>query len=668
MPLWGGKRGTAQKPKAKKAAAGPNTPAPSKKRKTAVEDTPLLELIEEEDKKIPKRPRSENSKWNKMIYDNLYCHGFSDEEVRMAQSPVEKDYLLDRLAGDRQKWIDGNISMGGPYWKSVREEFRDPNSPFAKLEPPNPDEEKDPALFEALCGIHSEKRDMAPWEEFTRECDAINSLGACGVLRGLLMVPVKKSLDNARIVCDGLELTVRLGVNTKFTETWKLATPHFIDALVKLLQGYHSEDMTTKEWWVDIKHYAKSILPEAAMDVVVDRKKDWAGVREDVDAVYVVPVLGEKLVGKVKRQLEAESCGAIVEKHVAILVGKDLTSQVLATNRKHFIATCKARGIDVMKPWAKKKQVSAMYNTVAIKEPATSPIDQYNFSIDAFVRGLAVRLGELVPLWSEQEVSNSTLEAGAKVTIHPSLLRAAKSTRKNLSDHLDTAEASAANIVSALKSKDAFFRKNDRGWRVDHAFWIGCCGIGASARVEAAVGACFKPLAGGTATEAQALANLKALKASKLVAFAGSHVGENMNDVIAWMESLAAGRAPGFKKIPNSGFVNTVLGAMANFAKVELPSGSGGSKKLTGADGVKELWKSVKDKDADGVDLEAVKYVCRFHWVLEPAEREKAQTMLDKVVAKTPAGIAVIAAAKAKVKKTTVDTRAMVDALFSSKK
>jgi len=127
------------------------------------------------------------------------------------------------------------------------------------------------------------------------------------------MVPVKKSLDNARNVCDGLELTVRLGVNTQFTEIWKLATPHFIDALVKLLQGYHSEDMTTKEWWVDIKHYAKSILPEAAMDVVVDRKKDWAGVREDVDAVYVVPVLGEKLVGKVKRQLEAESCGAIVE-------------------------------------------------------------------------------------------------------------------------------------------------------------------------------------------------------------------------------------------------------------------------------------------------------------------------------------------------------------------
>ena len=60
------------------------------------EDAPLLDKMDDGEKQN-QRPRTEVSKWNKMLFDNFYAFGFSEEEVRFAQSPFTGEYLLEVL-------------------------------------------------------------------------------------------------------------------------------------------------------------------------------------------------------------------------------------------------------------------------------------------------------------------------------------------------------------------------------------------------------------------------------------------------------------------------------------------------------------------------------------------------------------------------------------------
>ena len=135
-----------------------------------------------------------------MMHDNFYCHGFSEEEVRHAQDPKTLEYLLDVLEHDREAWNEGKLSMGQVYYADLRTRFRDPKSPFSLLEPDDENEERDEKLFQALCALHGEKRDDTLFTEYAGEVEIVNDLGLCGLFRGMLMVPVKKSIENARIV------------------------------------------------------------------------------------------------------------------------------------------------------------------------------------------------------------------------------------------------------------------------------------------------------------------------------------------------------------------------------------------------------------------------------------------------------------------------------------
>ena len=58
-------------------------------------------------------------------------------------------------------------------------------------------------------------------------------------------------------------------------------------------------------------------------------------------------------------------------------------------------------------------------------------------------------------------------------------------------DFVANSEATSANITDAIKKKDAFHKKNDRGWRVDACLWTYTAGSESMQRMEASVNESF---------------------------------------------------------------------------------------------------------------------------------------------------------------------------------
>ena len=294
-----------------------------------------------------------------MLYDNLYQYGFSEEEVRLAQSPDKKDYLLDRLRADHEQWEARSLTKGLKYWDAIRAEFRDPQSPYAQLEPDVEDEAQDPKLFQALVDLLGEDKSVAKFEEWCQEVSVINQTTCCAFFRAMLKTPPSKNLDNANMVALGMGVVALLELKTTYPRLVELMAGTFHACLQKTWIGYQNEEMTTKEWWEDNKEIASLLLPEASMDAVTGHQvvqKDWSPIEDHVHSVYESGSTGEKLMAKIKRQIEADSIGAVVKRITEKLNGHALNQAALDANRKEFVETLKTRGIDPSSPYAKKKK------------------------------------------------------------------------------------------------------------------------------------------------------------------------------------------------------------------------------------------------------------------------------------------------------------------------
>eukprot|EP00969_Alexandrium_andersonii_P245108 10832190-Alexandrium_andersonii.AAC.2 len=70
-------------PKLSRRATAKQAPAPKKKAKDPKRLIEQLEHSEKPSQQSVKRPRSEESCFNKMLWDNFYQHGFTEEELTM---------------------------------------------------------------------------------------------------------------------------------------------------------------------------------------------------------------------------------------------------------------------------------------------------------------------------------------------------------------------------------------------------------------------------------------------------------------------------------------------------------------------------------------------------------------------------------------------------------
>ena len=308
---------------------------------------------------------------------------------------------------------------------------------------------------------------------------------------------------------------------------------------------------------------------------------------------------------------------------------------------------------------------------IEAEDDVTSPIDHYNLFQDSLTRGVAAMQDDLEPIWSEKDIVDVP-PPPFKVVVDAKVIKNAKTTRRNLHKFLDPSEATAPQILLALKAKDKFYRKTDRGWRVDYAIWSSMAGRGAMKRLEGMTVKCFEHASGRVATELEAVTALKALKTSKILAFVGPQAVSNLDDVISWVEALSQCRAPVFKKMPTSTLVTRVLQCMSQYARPLIAAGAPAAARqpANGKPTIDAMWKDINDNpDQDKHELlKKLTYVNRFAWVLDPAERKPAETKLNAALKASKMGLAVVEAAKDRVKKSTTDTVSMVAGLFAKRR
>ena len=270
--------------------------------KAAGPDQPLLEKQEKQDcDHIAKkgRTRTDQNKFNKMLRDNLLAYGFKVEELKYLQSKVKGDYLLDRLNSDRELWRLGQLTMGSTYWMDFRAEFRNPDCPWAQMEPEDDTQVEDQECFECLVGLFTEPRETAAFELFSSSVTSMNDTTLCAYYRGLLMLPVQKGFDVCDLVVKGMECTARLDLQTSFKKRFGLMFDHFDETLQQVLHHYQNQDHTTKEWWTDTAHYSGLLLPAADMEKIVNRTKDWSPIAASVYKVHSIGGIGKMLTARI---------------------------------------------------------------------------------------------------------------------------------------------------------------------------------------------------------------------------------------------------------------------------------------------------------------------------------------------------------------------------------
>ena len=140
----------------------------------------LISMIEEQDVKETskaKRPRSEESAFQKLLQDNFYNHGFTENEITM----IVKDGVCctSEIQRDRERWMSKEITMGKGYYEAKRIKWRDPESAYAKLVPADADEELDEVLYEALVMLHENRKND---HHFFNWAADVNELGQASLV------------------------------------------------------------------------------------------------------------------------------------------------------------------------------------------------------------------------------------------------------------------------------------------------------------------------------------------------------------------------------------------------------------------------------------------------------------------------------------------------------
>ena len=647
MPRKGAAKAKAKSAQVKKA---------EKKNEKLIEKLEARVVPSEE--KAAKRARTEDSSFNKLLQDNFYSYGFTEEELCMYEKDGE--VCIDELKRDRQLWLEGKKQMGKNYYVAMRKKYRDPESPYGKLVVADQKVASDEQLFESLVALHETQKDNGPFYTWAEQVTDINQTSLVALLKNALITPVLRSLPNAMIVIETMRVVKRLRVDTTFPFEWSQAKLHSHMACKKQLADFHKQDLSTSDWWEQADEYATLLVPQEDTNKVMGASESWSSVKEHVAAVYASGPLGEQMVGKIMKQLELENVMAIVGPILAAFDNTPITLAALKASRKKFVEGIKASGVDPYEPFSKPKATVGTFRAVQVKTPAKCAYEQYSFAEDCMVLTRGIEQGDAPPMWCEDDLVPTKPER-----VEPcekSLFKGAITARKAVADSVDETEATALNISRAMKEKASFASSTDKMWRVTAAFWDSVVGTAASGRVHTSIVDCL-PKVGAAKTCELVLADLQALQKSKFLSFAGVTFQKSTLVVAGWVESVKANRPPKLEKLPTSDFANSVKEALGRLCTLKQE----GAAELCGKPAVEKMWEQLQQPAPDVGKEEDAQLLRRLYTWQYLLKKEQAKTVCEHILKlnkEHPASVNVVETVKDKASKNKVDTRAMVRGMF----
>jgi hypothetical protein len=661
------KAGAKAKAKAKSVAKGL---AEKKERET----TQLIDKTDGDemgDSKRKLRRRDSDQQIKKIVYDNF--RGWSDEEIYLRE--VNGSALYDRLRIDRRKWKSGEIEMGNKYYRELRVEFANPDAVEGRLKPTNPDDKQDDQLLAALTAMVTAKSHVNEFLDWAENVKNVNNFNLIAVYRQLLAMPPGRNVEYLTVSLAAMKMIKRLQLHETFPEPWALMRDHFDQCLVASVSQFKCQGRPVTFWWKAHRASASLVLPELSVDAAMAVQDKWVTVTEHVEAVWNSSAIGRALMDKAMRQVNLEKMSSVIDGFVRKMdtSGVAVSVAMLSASREELLQEMQRRCTDATKAFDTPKEIECMYRGVPIRLICTSPLDQYNIRVAAWIRGLAVDEELLIPLWCESE-----LIAGARAKtgrmVDDAVLTEAKNFRESAHDLLSVVEATGPNIEDVIKRKASFLQSVDRCCRLELAFWSSSIGDKAKMRVQASIKACL-PSVGRPMVLSTSLQALDKLGESKLMVFAGAGMQSMFKSVQGFVSSLKVGASPALDKAGDSAFMLSVKECLALFLTFDsrAAGASAGSADVVtvmyGEQAAKGRFAELAEvwgKNRDAVAYANVAILQAFNWLLGPAEQADLRKIGSAIVAKKSGDVSGGPAAKKSKKGAVapVDAKDLVAALF----
>lgn len=324
----------------------------------------------------------------------------------------------------------------------------------------------DKKLHHVLKHALSHNKRLEPLSEYVKSCKDMTQKNIAALLRGVLRLSPSSSVENATVLLDVLDFLLRIDTPKKFPETFEPCRPHFDAAALKTLVFCRKNKQTGKMWWLRYRATAKAWLPESAVDRIFACTTDFTSIAADTLAVYNSCRTGEALVKKAREQTLNAEVDTMIAVSMTQLFAQNVTAVTVEEAKTVFCERLAVLGKDPFATIVPTREFKVTYRKKLVMVPCTCIMSMWDAAKEATLRGLAVDMKLMEPLWCEDDLVDVVVGPMSAIEIAPELLMLAGMSRSACHAACNGAAATNEGIKSALRRKKLFFHQLDASFKV----------------------------------------------------------------------------------------------------------------------------------------------------------------------------------------------------------
>lgn len=625
---------------------------PAAKKVAAPKAETLIQQMEVDASADKKRPSSKRARRDldgqveKLVKDNFKTWSSQAVDVVLRDGLT----LRQTLARDKARNLRGELTMGKNYYAMMRKFFEDGESPGRKLKVSHKTDSENERLKEALFELTGHKSNLRPFVAFLDEDVVDNQRTVVAVLKAALDIKPDSGPKQANAVLEVMKWTIRNGVSKNFPAEVSICKDHFDLALTRSFVYMKKHDIGLDSWWAVHSEVLGLVVDPVAFEACLKCKSDWMDVAPQLNLVVSSSLVGQEVFGVAFRSLKHNRAQAVVDDLLAALrKEKVITAQTLKTYKNRYISELKKMQQDPFATFA-RKMTKVVYRKCSVEVPITSLVEQFTANCAAAVKTLAVEIGVLPSLFSEDDLVEEP-EERVQITISPEVLVSYKEARSAAVKLMAGAEEyTGETITKALLTKRLVLQSLDQTFKVEEAFWVFMKSDAGERLLQSRLLDCLPDLDKPMAIDEshQAMQNLGR---TSLLSFAGFGLAGMCKTLQAWLVAMKHGRAPDFGSAIEGDFMVTAVRRISLFARWPLQdaaSSSSGPVVVTvyGKQAVDKVLDDVVAKGGEdpaaNLNLADMRPLHVFAHLLSEVQKSQAATLTDAILSKV--GIVVAAA------------------------
>jgi hypothetical protein len=598
--------------------------------KTVAVDASLLDKEQAKDQAATlkrKRPsRSSDDVVAKILQDNFKSRGWSADSFDLVlRNGVS---LRESIKAAKIRHDAGLQIMGKVYYDALRSLYSDADSPAVQMKVLDPTQPVDQTVSDAITAITNHRSDRGPMTAMFSSNYIPNQKSLVAMFRVVCDLQPGTNVAVADFFIEMLSYIVRNDLHNKHKQIFDLLRPRLDAALDKHWMVWKSSGLSSSMWFDVHEPYIGAIVDKVSLKRCFETKSNWMEVADDL-AVVVQSAVGARIFLSKYRGLAGQRVIAQIEKECAELDKSNATVALVSQLQAICQQKCLESGKVFHELFDLAMEIKMDYRGVAIKVMARSLQEVFLYNMAARIKGRAVALGELEPLWCENELAGPTSSPTLK--IESALLRTYKLARQAAMDLLPDGHTGVA-IKNTLQSRQKMLSSLDKDWGIEHHFFLGMVGeMGEAALRKKILDAL--PGSDRSVTVDDSSAALAELESSKLYSFVDVGCQTAFSKVKELVGSIKLQRQPRFPS-PCSDFLSTVKERLSYFCNYEETAGTDKAAVSNGRAACKKHLQAMEVRMAanETLSLADVTTLQVFSWLLQPAEQQRLTAITDIIM------------------------------------